>query len=358
MKKLIFVFLTIGALITVILSCKKNLSYEASKNNQLPQINQNDLTLEQRILSFESTIRSTLKTGYSYPIDTAIRYIEGLVNFNYGDVQNNLIGISIDSVFINAHLTDGKITPEEASNVYDAIVDSLTIQYQNLPTQNLHLIFADVFRKDSISGTAIFGIISAFGYGSPLSVDHFGNNDYWMYGFREVNSGGYCDGLYYGENKNEDAASKIRDKVRIGMGVLVGRHYTVDVIFCHIFTDLVLFPSNPPVVFDYDFLNTNDEIPGDNMYDWLILEKWSDIVPFDTCLIPDEMNFYMNGAEHILYDEIYTATEGTLGNKELIWIDIRGEHNSYYFHPHAIWHVIDAFYGIRIYNPDYPKIFD
>jgi hypothetical protein len=358
MKKVIIPLFIAFALIMIALSCKKNPGDSSSWNyqsNQLSNISQN---VENRILSFKANIERPLKTGYSYPIDTAVRYIEALLNYTYGDVTNNLQGISLDSIFVEAILQNGKMTPYEVNSTYNKIIDSLTIQYQNLPSQNLHLVFADVFRRDSISGSVVLGVTSVFAYGSIFYIDHFGEDDYWMYGFRDMNAGGYCDGPYQGNNTNEDAASRIRDQIRMGMGVLPARHYTMDIVKAVIFWDNVLILTSPIQPFDYEFINPKDEVPGDNMYDYLILEKWSDIIPFDTCLIPNEMNFYYDGAKQILYDEVYTATEGTLGARVLIHMDMKGDHNSYYFHPHVIWHELHAFYGVIIYNPEDPEIFD
>jgi len=324
-------------------------------------VTQTSQNIEQRIVSFKSDIESRLKTGSGYPIDTAVWYTEALINYTYADVANNLEGLSIDSVYIDVDLSGGKVTPAEAVSVYDKIIDSLTIQYENLPSQNLHLIFADVFSRDSIAGSVTFCIISGFGYGSPINYGTFGEEDWWKLGWRQDNNGGYCAGPHEGENKYIDAAWQIEQRIRLNIGVPAQRHSPIDVLTVDILPDLVIVYSDPMMFYDDDdmFLNPNDEIPYDNLYDYLILFKFSNYPNFDACLCPDEMNFYWHSTEQVATDLVYTVTNQQLGDRVLMSIYQVGD-NTVHIPPNGYFYYqwLRNQYCHWLVNPNEPGTFN
>ncbi|MCK9398428.1 MAG: hypothetical protein M0Q51_00345 [Bacteroidales bacterium] len=363
MKKVIFIIAIILSFIVVILSCKKQ--HDDSKVNPINQVNQTNQNIEQRILTFKSEIENRLKSGSSYPIDTAVRYTEALINYTYGDVANNLQGLDIDSVFIDVDLTGGKVTPAEAASVYDEIIDSLTVQYQNLPSQNLHLIFADVFRRDSISGSVTFGVISAFGYVSPINYGRFGDEDWWMFGLGWCNSGGYCDGPYEGTHTNSDAAEQIEYRIRVNIGVPGLRHYSTDVVTLDIWPDgLVHYygdPPNgiPPQNYYCDFLNYEDETTEDNYYDYLCFVNYYALPNFHDCLCPDEMNFYLHGEESVCTDLIFECDD--LGDliEDKVFMSINNEGSIYYGFPNYSYvHIMTNTYGLWVVDTNQPGTFN
>jgi hypothetical protein len=359
MKKIIYSLSIISVMILVLLSCIKNSDEVSSQFSQASQMIQDGQSFEQRILSFKSAIESGLKSGYSYPIDSAVRYTEALVNYTYADVRNNLQGLTIDSVFIEVDLSSGKITPAEVANTYDMIIDSLTIQYQNLPSQNLHLVFADVFSRDSTAGTVFFGIISGFSYGSPISTGGFGEEDYWIFGWSWCNSGGYCEpSEFAGTHTNDDAAEQIERKIRNQIGVPSGRYFAYDVITFEIWPDGIVDDLGDQYDDYYcDFLNYNDQNTQDNYYDNLIFTNYSEWPNFHYCLCPEEMNFYWVGTKEVSTDILYSCEdiEEVIANKAFMSIDILGTNDlgeEYHY-----CHIMTNSYGIWIYNPNIPGTF-
>lgn len=312
--------------------------------------------VELRILSFKSNIESPLKGGNDYLIDTAVWYTEALINYTYATVVNNHEGLSYDSVFIDVDLTDGKVTPTEAASVYSQIIDSLTVQYQNLPSQNLHLIFADVFSRDSTAGSVTFGVISSFGYGSTISCGSFGQDDYWTFGWGQYNNGGYCDGQYEGTQTYCDAAIKIEQKIRCAMGVSSPRRYPLTVVSLLILAEGDVRNQNTGDWYYCDFLNPNDIISCDNYYDYLMFSNYSGCPNFHLCLSPEEMNFYREGTYAVCTDVIYDCLGEVLDGLDFTSINLIGD-NSNTFPNYHYHHYMYNTYGIWIETQSPPSSF-
>lgn len=368
MKKLIFILAIVLAFIVVILSCKKQHD-DSSQVSPTNQMNQTSQTIEQRILAFKSDIENRLKTGSTYPIATAVWNIEALVNYTYSDVANNLQGLSVDSVFIEVDLTNGQVSTSEAASVYNAIIDSLTIQNSNLPSQNLHFMFADVFRRDSIAGHVTFGVFSAFVYGTLINYGNFGDEDYWVYGNSWCNDGGYClPSIYHDTHLNDDAAEQIERRIRLNIGVPYGRHTPSDMVTLQIIGDGEVDCMETFETYTCDFRNPNDQEPPDNFYDYYLMFQTSYYeTTFHDCLSPTEMNFYWHGTENICTDLLSFCSSyypddcdnltALLDGKDFMFIDIIGElwPSSPYSNYH---HRMLNTYGIWITNPNPPGTFD
>jgi hypothetical protein len=313
-------------------------------------------SIEHRILSFKSGIEKPLKGGNDYLIDTAVWYIEALINYTYATVVNNHEGLSYDSVFIHGDLTDGKVTPSEAASVYSQIIDSLTVQYESLPSQNLHLIFADVYSKDSTAGRVTFGIISSFGYGSTISCGSFGQDDYWKYGWGQYNNGGYCDGQYEGTQTHLDAAMKIEEKIRCAMGVSSPRRYPLNIVTLLILAEGDVRDENTGELYYCDFENPNDETSEDNYFDYLMFSNYSNWSNFHYCLSPAEMNFYRAGAYYICTDGIYDCLDELLDGLDFTSIHLIGDNSNttpYYHYRHYMYNT----YGIWVESLNPPSAF-
>jgi hypothetical protein len=361
MKKLCLVLSTLAVLIIVILSCKKNQDLSSSQVNSPVLTDQTSQNMQQRILAFKSQIENHLKTGSTMPIDTAVRYTEALVNYTYADVANNLMGLSVDSVYINVSLTNGKVSTLEASSVYNKIVDSLTVQYENLPSQNLHLIFADVFSKDSTTGHVKFGIISAFGYGSTINYGNFDQDkDWWIFGYAWANAGGYCEpSPYAGTHTNDDGAGQIERRIRLNIGVPSGRKSPYDVVTLQIVPDGTIYYFEGDEYYTCGFDNPNDQPPLDNYLDYMMYYKYSRIQQnFDPCTSPTELNFYWHGTSDVCTDSLYVCpeTQALLAGKVFMSIHIIGDNDTgdpYYHYQHRLINT----YGVWLTNPNNPEKF-
>jgi len=157
MKKI--ALLSAFTVLAVILSCTKQPSEMENLMTSSDQMAANENDTEQRILSFKESISGNLKHEGDLSIDDAVWNIEALANYEYADVSfGNLPNINWDSAFISVSLTGGKVTINEAASVYEKVIDSLRAQYQGLPA-NSHLIFVDIFSKDSTASNVTFGMI-------------------------------------------------------------------------------------------------------------------------------------------------------------------------------------------------------
>ena len=299
----------------------------------------------QQIISYRESLGKGLKSGSNYPIDTAVRYTEALINYTYADVANNLEGLYVDSIFVDVALTGGQITPGEAASVYNDIIDSLTVQYQNLPSQNLHLVFADVFSRDSVAGEVTFGVISGFGYGSPISYGSFGENDWWMFGWAQYINGGYCgESEYEGTHTNDDAANQIEKRIRLHIGVPAGRKYPIDVVSLQIWPEGLVYYIEGSWAYYCDLLNKDDQYEDDNLYDYLVMGKISNQPNFDPCLTPDEMNFYWDGTDEVSNELLFECEDisNLIEDKSFMSISILGDNTTttpYYWYVHQLTNV-------------------
>jgi hypothetical protein len=325
-----------------------------SPKNQSVQMSQKDLAMEQRILSFQSQITSNLKSGSSYPIDTAVRYIEGLVNYNYGDVSNTLSNHHVYSVLMQVSLTNGQVTLTEMATTYNKIIDSLTVQFENLPSSNGHLIYADIFRRDSTSGSVTFGIISSFCCGTQITEPVWQEGiDYWEYGNAWCGAGGYCDGPNEGDELWDDAAEQIERKIRMHIGVHQSRNYLDDIETLFITGDGTILDSLGNTYTCDNFRVPND--PLDNYCDYYVHFQgdYDQNTPMHDCLTPTEMNFYYNGTSSTLYDLIYECDEAgpLVEGKEFTDLDIIGQAVLFTEHTYYV-HSVTVGYGVLYINQE------
>jgi len=358
MKKLISIIGAIVLIILITLSCEKQFEEEDSLKSPSYQVIQTSQNTEQRILAFKEIIGSNLKSGSELCIDSAVWYTEAAVNYDYADVTNDLMGLDIDSAFISVSLTNGKVTTSEAADVYDKIVDSLTVQYGCLPA-NAHLIFADVFSRDSVAGSVTFGLIGAFGYGPAINFGSFDEDDWWMFGWSQYNNGGYCgESQYYGTHTDDDAAKQIERRIRAAIGYQSGRWYPTDVITMRITPEgLIIIEGDPASPYYCNFTNPDDETEWDNYYDYLIFYNNYGWDNFHYCLCPDEMEFYWIGSSDVSNDSVYSCIPEVLGERDFISIEMTGDNTSGYPN-YTLQHHLFNTYGIWVYTQYEPDSFE
>jgi hypothetical protein len=345
MKKIIIPVSIAFALILIVLSCKKNQSDSDSINSQSTLVSEADQSVECQILSFKSALEKPLKSGSGYMIDTAVWYIEALTNYTYATIDNDHKGNSLDSVFINVSLSNGKVSLTEAASVYNKIIDSLTVQYENLPSQNLHLICADVFSRDSTAGHVTFGVFSTFGYGPTISLGEFHEYvDYWTFGWGQYNNGGYCDGENQGYDTDSDAAMQIEHRIRHMIPVYTPRRYPTDVKHFFINCNGDVRDLDEGIMYYCDFTNGDDQTPEDNYYDQYMFYNNSSWQNFHFCLTPTEMNFYLNGTYTVFTDIIYECLDEIIAGRDLTSVKMVGDNTSdwpVYFY----WHTSENEYA-------------
>ena len=345
-------FLSMTAIIIsslIIYSCQKDHTNIDKQNNEF-SISKYDQQIENKILAFKHKIdlireNPSLKTGTDpMEIDSANWYLEATSNLTYGDASTTSDEYVINSSFIDVPLTNGEILWLDVQIAYDQIIDSLSTHYNEITADEKQLIAADISLEETTQDNVTFKVTSCFGTdpidGGVHSVySDFGVDDYWKALGSSWNGGGFCAGPYTGTQFDSDAAEEIEFKINGRKAVPVGTYYYTDVSnldfdaccgFSQIWLDGVQCS-------DCSILNLNDNIPDDNMYDYYIFRSYSEFVNHHDCLCPDEMNFYLNSMEDIVYNQAYQWFPYGLENKVFISIDIVGDcllynYTTTYFH--------------------------
>ncbi len=346
--KYFFTYLGLAIVIVtsmIIYSCQKEKTGITTTSGNSNEQSLKDAQLEKRIIAFRNKLdlireNPTLKEGNEpMEIDSAVWYIEAATNLTYGDASTTLDEYIIDSSFIDVLYSDGKIQWLDVQVAYDQIIDSLSNQFNSISANEKQLIAADISLEKTTRGTATFKVTSVFGSESAVNSVYspFGEYDYWTWGMAWVNNGGYCDGPYAGTHTDSDAAEEIEYKINGRKPVPVGNYYYTDISHLEVYGDDQNSIKLDGVQCDScSILNINDSIPYDNMYDLYLFRSYSEYPNHHGCLNPDEMNFYLDKMEDIVYTYAYQWFPNELQNKSFVSIDITGDailnYTSLYLH--------------------------
>lgn len=280
-------FLASLALITVFIlfGCKKGQKDNVSNVKQ-PSIS--NINIVPIIKSFKLRMNSHVKTTDSVTADSAEWYLVALSNYTYGDASAQGEYQSIDSAFVSIPFSNSHIAISDMENKYDAIIDSIRLHYNSIDNSEKQLLAVDVQTIWKISNQINFKITSFILYGSfPTGNLTFGPNDWWKWWNGGCNFGGYCAGVDSGQNMASDAANQIQNKV-------MARKAIPTQGYCYVppLATIELWPTDYP----------NPDHSGEyNYYSYYMFWNVSGQPDFHGCLCPDEMNFYLTGAEHIVY---------------------------------------------------------
>jgi len=218
----------------------------------------------------------------------------------------------------------------EVQAAYEQMIDSLSYFNANLPSGYKQLVMNDVTLKAIDEDNATLGIVAGFNTVTESSSSI--SFDPWYWGMLM----GKCDGSYAGIS---DAAEELEKKIMLRKGILGGNSYYTEI-------------DTVEVMPGY-FLNPNDPIPGDNMYDCLMFENLDDgIMPnVHTCLSSEEMNFYLLGTEQVIYN--YEPDGARPEGKSFISLDLIGD---YYLFPYSTdyFHFGKFSYGVLHVNSKPP----
>ncbi|MDZ7741563.1 MAG: hypothetical protein U5Q03_07400 [Bacteroidota bacterium] len=293
---------------------------------------------EQRIQNFITLMNSgsTLKTSSEYHKDSAIWYVESTLNYTYADAKVLFEEFIVDSCFVECCISNDSISSANVTAVYNKMKDSLSTQYDDINHQNKHLVVADIFIKSVNNNIASIGMISGFNYGISASSGVFGDDDYWKYGEAWMNDGGYCDGQYSGTQLDESAATQIESIIRLRNAAPTGRYYYINILSLRVEADGSILFLNTGESDYVNLINPDDEYEQDNLYDYLMFHNYSAWSNFHDCLIPDEMNFYLENTEDvfkdILIDELSELTDKVFISCEMVGEAIFWPVETTYFH--------------------------
>ncbi len=355
MKK---VYLTLTAVsvfgMLIFFGCSKEEAQNKEKQESVFQSSEKDLQIEIKILGFQTKVdyaraNPNLKSGGDdLTLDEAVWNIEALANYNYADASAEFEGYVAETAEIEVPLTDGKVSITDAVIAYDQVIDSLAQHYSQVSGTDKHLVLADISLKETDGSTATFNVTSGIGKGGSNPFAGFGTDDYW----RAATLDGKCDGSGVGS----DAAEQIQNKISMRKSLPLGHRYfvDVDVLECD-YIHHILF--NDVDCSDCDITNPDDETPNDNMYDEIIFRSSSSFPNHHDCLIPDEMNFYLDGMEHFIYDLGYQWYPSELDGKIFASIDIEGI-KLFVWGTFQPMHICSIRYGVSVGGDPPPKSFE
>jgi len=184
MKK---IFLYTLMLMIVAISCKKDQNATNGSVNQKTDIK----TL---ILNFKDKLENHLKDGETYTADSAVWYVEALLNYTYGNASVPCINYQVDTAEIAGIETNGNIfTIEQLATVF-AFLETKILESR---PENTSIIVIDVYTYQ-LNTSTMFATNTA--YATPKTPTFKSITDtsgYWFWGGGK----GMCgpdSGLYVG----------------------------------------------------------------------------------------------------------------------------------------------------------------
>ena len=327
-------------------ACKKDMNSNPVNNTEDVYWTAEDLKIQNTILNFQNKIKNnTYKSGEEMSQDSAIWYMEALMNFNYSTPDSSFVNLTVDTTFeFEIIVNNDMVSYDDITDAAFAMEDHILNFLDQMSNEIKFIIAADVSIIDNgfKDGTRTVTIITAYGseyIDNPGCYTPFGEDDYWKYGLGYVNQGGYCDGPNQGQNVGSDAAEEIQYKIN---------HPNATNIYPHAYyTDVVTVGDNwwdgyPDYEYNIsDYLNQDDDISGDGFLDYLTLKvDW-----YYGCLSPEEMNFYLQGNLDIIEAERQKLIVNTGLSYKFMYTDLKG---MYFYGPTVISGITT--YGIRHYG--------
>jgi len=182
-------------------------------------------------------------------------------------------------------------------SLYDYCLQEMNTYASTFEFQH-HFIMVDLENKGIKNGSMTIKLYVGLGKTdmrrsnlSTHSFMYFGSTDYWLYGGGPWNSGGKC-GPYSGQT-DLDAAILIQGKINFSLRREAGTYFT------NLYTAPDVNAINYPICGDCN---------SDNYYDYLMFYNYTGWSNYHDCLQPNEMNFYLDGTNTVLYT--YEANNG------------------------------------------------
>ncbi len=308
--------MTLGVIAVMLSSCKKD---KPSQITESPQTNYTaeDIRIQNLILKFQNKIKNnSFKNGETVSVDSAVWFLEAMMNFNYSTPDSSFVNLTVDTTFefdlpVNNDLVDFSNLTEAAFAMESHILTYLN----NMPNSIKFIIAADVSIKPNTLKDGTKTITITTGYGSEYIINPgcytpFGANDFWAHGF----DWGGC-----GTNSatTSDAAKQIQYKIN---------NPNCRPIDITISSYIVNVGIEDIVAWDYP--NPNDTGYPDNWLDCLMYHEsdYDNLLVIDGCLEPEEMNFYLQGTLDVV-DMIISEKQNLYPNEEIVFVylELNGE---------------------------------
>ena len=324
-------------------SCnKEKQNHIVQKQDEGTHWTADDLKIQNNILSFQDKIKNnSFKNDETLELDSAVWYLEALLNYNYSNPDSSFVNLTVDTTFefnmlVNNGMVNYETVAEAAFIMEEHIVDFLNA----MPNSIKFMVASDVSIKDDNFKDGTKTLTITTGYGSeyidnPAAYTPFGAGDYWLYGMSFT---GGCD---INSATTSDAAAEIEYKIN-------NPNYQ--------FNDP--YPAGSYVVNvgieDVDannYPNPEDDVINDNWLDYLMYSEYddNDLIIADLCLEPIEMNFYLQGTldviEMVIDDKQLIYPDD---NIEFVYISLIGDMSSLGLDLYNYYHRAEITYGKRV----------
>jgi len=271
------------------------------------QLSDSDIKVEQKITAFLNKIKNPTKNNETIPIDQAIWNIEAGLNYSYGQAGIGLNEIITDSVFVEIPVSsDQEITTINIAEAYSELEENL--QNINSGIEGEHnVVSINVIATENNNKSDSVNIKAYITFNRTLIGYPFSFNEWDYWSFWQGN--GYCDGPNVNKPSDSDAAEEIQKRIHMRKAVPSGNYYYLE----------------PQTVYFYaiDHPNINDATPHDNYYDYYFFCNWNGLPNYHDCLSPEELNFYLNSGEMMMYNTSNDTPSGLRPeNKTFISCDI------------------------------------
>jgi hypothetical protein len=267
-------------------------------------------------------------------LDSTLWNIESTLNVTYGEASYAMEATVVDSSFVEVAVVNGLVSFDEVEAAYNTFYQNVKTQYDGVANDDKQFIYAHAEEVETglKTATSTVKLTAVVGEG-PINLFVFGANDNWYYGLGFIGYGGYCSGQYAGSNVNSDAAMEIARKIRIRKAIPSGNYSYIN-------------PVNIDINPTY-YQNPEDPIPGDNIRDFLMFRQVSNIPNYSECIGYEDMNFYLNGTEEVVYNLAKPSSTS--------FIDISLTGDYLWIPPNVIVHYGVVTYGTLIVNPNPPE---
>ncbi len=191
-------FLSIIIIMASFTACKKESNTTSPATGNTPN-------LEQLILNFEQKLESGQKDGTTYAIDSAVWYVEALLNYNTGTEGVKCSGITVDTIETNLLTpSSGEYTLNQLETVYNSLLNQVQ---QNQPEGTI-MFAADVYHHQTET-VMVFAVSTA--YATPVGPLYKALNDTsgcWYWG-GDLGMCGHDSGLYVGMDASDVLENRI-----------------------------------------------------------------------------------------------------------------------------------------------------
>lgn len=256
--------------------CKKDEQQSSVKKTD----SQIDAKIAKQLLAFHEQLN--LKSGGSLQTDSAIWYLEGLLNFENANNDHHIINLTFNYDSIVVYTGGSTISIETLNSVYlyftnrlnqisGAFIDS---------SYRFDLIDLSTSKNGLKNGETVIKMIAPAGLNLIGDYFAFENEDYWIWGWDL----GKC-GSYSGNNIGTDAADKLQQRFNSPINLLVDGYFTS-------VGDVEAWP--------WESVYSDLNYPGSWYPSMIFYAAGSGPnPPLEPCLSPADLNYYLSKFDFI-----------------------------------------------------------